>query len=101
MTTHSTAPASGTPNERAMVGRLMLTIEPSTVVMKEPVATSASTAHLSTGRPAADEAGAVPPRAAPSGAAGPLPGGEGRPAWRGLEREVRLMGTRGGAKLAG
>src|SRR6266536_6353513 len=99
MTTHSTSPASGTPNERALAGRLMLTIEPSTVVMTEPVATSASTAHLSAGWPAADEAGADPPRAPPDGAGGSLPAGEERPAWRGLEREVRLMGTRGGAKL--
>ena len=43
--THSTAPVSGTPKERAIEGRLMLTIEASSEVMKPPVPASTSTAQ--------------------------------------------------------
>src|SRR3989442_7239124 len=44
--THSTAPLKGTPKYRAIVGRLMLTIDESSVAIKTPIATIASTAHL-------------------------------------------------------
>src|SRR6266516_1365847 len=44
--THSTAPLKGTPKYRAIVGRLMLTIDESSVAIKTPTATIASTAHL-------------------------------------------------------
>src|SRR5215472_976826 len=46
MITHSTAPFRGTPKKVAIAGRLMLTIEESSVAMKTPTPTIASTAHL-------------------------------------------------------
>src|SRR6266540_2882884 len=46
MSTHSTVPLSGVWNERAMAGRLMLTIEESSVVMNVPTEISANTDHL-------------------------------------------------------
>src|SRR5579885_493723 len=46
MIIHSTAPLSGTPKARAIDGRLMFTIELSSVVIKAPGAASAKTAHL-------------------------------------------------------
>src|SRR6266511_896827 len=48
MSTHSTVPLSGVWNERAIAGRLMLTMEPSSVVMKVPTEISANTVHLLT-----------------------------------------------------
>src|SRR6266480_2694766 len=44
--THSTGPLKGTPKYRAIVGRLMLTIDESSVAIKTPIATIARTAHL-------------------------------------------------------
>src|SRR3979411_694143 len=43
MTIHSSAPVRGVPNARAMDGKPMLTIEASSVVMKIPTHTSATT----------------------------------------------------------
>src|SRR5579863_1630111 len=44
--THSTAPLSGTPNELAIVGKLILTIDESSVAINTPTATIASTDHF-------------------------------------------------------
>src|SRR2546428_11850919 len=45
MMTHSIAPPNGVWNVRAMDGRLMLTIEASSVVMNVPIATKRNVAH--------------------------------------------------------
>src|SRR5713226_6499434 len=46
MITHSIAPLSGTRKFSAIAGRLMLTIDESSVAMNTPIATSAKTVHL-------------------------------------------------------
>src|SRR5579863_4784615 len=43
---HSTAPFKGVPKKRAMVGRLILTMEESSVAIKMPTARMANTTHL-------------------------------------------------------
>src|SRR5438093_9942804 len=49
MMTHSIAPPNGVWNVRAMDGRLMLTIEASSIVMNVPIATKRNVAHGFTG----------------------------------------------------
>ena len=46
MMTHSTAPVSPTPKACAIAGKLILTIDESSVAIKIPMATTASTAHF-------------------------------------------------------
>src|SRR5687767_14124106 len=46
MITHWSGPFTGRPNERAMVGRLMLTMLESSVAISTPIATTQNTDHL-------------------------------------------------------
>src|SRR6266849_7479404 len=68
MITHSIAPLSGTRKCAAIAGRLMLTIDVSSVAMKTPIATSAKTVHLSVVSP---DFGSMPAMMLRSAARGP------------------------------